>query len=90
MILKTLTVKNFLSVGNQTQAIDFERNNLTLVLGENLDLGGSDGGSRNGVGKCVSINTIVKVRNSLTGEISEMTIGELYDDAKKSRNGRKM
>jgi hypothetical protein len=26
-----------MSVGNQTQAIDFDRKDLTLVLGENLD-----------------------------------------------------
>ena len=38
--IKNLTVKNFMSVGNATQAIDFDRNDLTLVLGENLDLGG--------------------------------------------------
>ena len=37
--IKNLTVKNFMSVGNATQAIDFDRNDLTLVLGENLDLG---------------------------------------------------
>ena len=30
--LKTLTVKNFMSVGNVTQAINFEGHDLTLVL----------------------------------------------------------
>ena len=35
--LNTLTCKNFMSVGNQTQAVDFDRRDLTLVLGENLD-----------------------------------------------------
>ena len=49
--LNTLTVKNFMSVGNQTQAINFDRHDLTLVLGENLDLGGDDHGARNGTGK---------------------------------------
>ena len=44
--LDTLTVKNFMSVGNTTQAIDFNRNDPTLVLGENLDTGGGDAGSR--------------------------------------------
>lgn len=29
-----------MSVGNTTQGIDFDRKDLTLVLGENLDLGG--------------------------------------------------
>jgi hypothetical protein len=42
--IKDLTVKNFMSVGNQTQAIDFNKEQLTLVLGENLDQGGDDSG----------------------------------------------
>ncbi len=54
--IKNLTVKNFMSVGNQTQAIDFDRGQLTLVLGENLDLGGDDLGARNGTGKTTIIN----------------------------------
>ena len=54
--IKNLTVKNFMSVGNQTQAIDFDRGQLTLVLGENLDLGGDDSGARNGTGKTTIIN----------------------------------
>ena len=45
-----------MSVGNQTQAIDFDKGQLTLVLGENLDLGGDDGGARNGTGKTTIIN----------------------------------
>ena len=45
-----------MSVGNSTQAIDFDRNDLTLVLGENLDLGGD--GSRNGTGKTTIINAL--------------------------------
>lgn len=45
-----------MSVGNQTQAIDFDRGSLTLVLGENLDLGGDDSGSRNGTGKTTIVN----------------------------------
>ena len=54
--IKNLTVKNFMSVGNSTQAIDFDRTDLTLVLGENLDLGGD--GSRNGTGKTTIINAL--------------------------------
>lgn len=53
---KTLTTRNFMSVGNATQGIDFDRNDLTLVLGENLDLGGD--GSRNGTGKTTIINAL--------------------------------
>jgi len=58
LTVKTLTVKNFLSVGNQTQAINFEGKNLVLVLGENIDLGGDDAGARNGTGKTTIINAI--------------------------------
>ena len=54
--IKNLTVRNFMSVGNSTQAIDFDRKDLTLVLGENLDLGGD--GSRNGTGKTTIINAL--------------------------------
>lgn len=54
--ITNLTVKNFMSVGNATQAINFDRNDLTLVLGENLDLGGD--GSRNGTGKTTIINAL--------------------------------
>ena len=54
--LKDLTVKNFMSVGNVTQAVDFQEEQLTLVLGENLDQGGDDSGSRNGTGKTTIIN----------------------------------
>tara|TARA_S200000501_G_scaffold44510_1_gene36012 strand:- start:2406 stop:4181 length:1776 start_codon:yes stop_codon:yes gene_type:complete len=56
--IKDLTVKNFMSVGNQTQAIDFNKEQLTLVLGENLDQGGDDTGSRNGTGKTTIINAL--------------------------------
>ena len=47
-----------MSVGNTTQAVDFDRNDLTLVLGENLDLGGDDSGARNGTGKTTIINAL--------------------------------
>jgi DNA repair exonuclease SbcCD ATPase subunit len=54
--IKDLTVRNFMSVGAQTQAINFDKGQLTLVLGENLDLGGDDSGARNGTGKTTIIN----------------------------------
>jgi len=54
--IKNLTVKNFMSVGAATQAINFDRKDITLVLGENLDLGGD--GSRNGTGKTTIINAL--------------------------------
>lgn len=54
--IKNITVKNFMSVGNVTQAVNFQDASLTLVLGNNLDLGGD--GSRNGVGKTTLINAL--------------------------------
>ena len=47
-----------MSVGNQTQAVDFDKQQLTLVLGENLDQGGDDMGSRNGTGKTTIVNAL--------------------------------
>jgi DNA repair exonuclease SbcCD ATPase subunit len=54
--LKSLTIKNFLSIGSQTQVINFGCTGLTLVLGENVDVGGA--GSRNGVGKSTIIQAL--------------------------------
>jgi DNA repair exonuclease SbcCD ATPase subunit len=54
--IKNITVKNFMSVGNVTQAIHFDVHGLTLVLGNNIDLGGD--GSRNGTGKTTIINAL--------------------------------
>ena len=47
-----------MSVGNQTQGVDFSNRQLTLVLGENLDQGGDDSGSRNGTGKTTIANAL--------------------------------
>ena len=47
-----------MSVGNQTQAVDFDKELLTLVLGENIDLGGDDTGARNGTGKTTIVNAL--------------------------------
>ena len=54
--IKNITVKNFMSVGNVTQAVTFDDAGLTLVLGNNLDLGGD--GSRNGTGKTTIVNAL--------------------------------
>jgi DNA repair exonuclease SbcCD ATPase subunit len=47
-----------MSVGNATQAVNFDRRDLTLVLGVNIDLGGDDSGARNGTGKTTIINAL--------------------------------
>lgn len=54
--IKNISVKNFMSVGNNAQGVRFDDNNLTLVLGNNLDMGGD--GSRNGTGKTTIINAL--------------------------------
>ena len=56
--IKDMTVRNFMSVGNVTQGVHFDNEKLTLVLGENLDQGGDDTGSRNGIGKTTIVNPI--------------------------------
>lgn len=56
IIIKEITIKNFLSVGNVTQKINFNRNDLTLILGENRDLGGD--GARNGTGKSTIVQAL--------------------------------
>ena len=53
---KNLTMRNFMSVGNVTQALRMDQHGLTLVLGNNLDLGGD--GARNGVGKTTMVNAL--------------------------------
>ena len=55
--IKTLSVKNFMSVGNVTQAVTFDDSMLTLVLGSNLDLGSNE--SRNGTGKTTINNALI-------------------------------
>lgn len=54
--VKHLTIKNFLSVGQVPQTLSFDQADLTLILGENLDLGGD--GARNGTGKTTMIQAL--------------------------------
>lgn len=54
--LKNLTMRNFLSTGNVCQTVNLNKPTLTLILGENLDLGGD--GARNAVGKTTMLQAI--------------------------------
>ena len=54
--LQNITLRNFLSIGQVTQAVNFDKKDLTLILGENLDLGGD--GARNGTGKTSLIQAL--------------------------------
>jgi DNA repair exonuclease SbcCD ATPase subunit len=56
LTLKNITLKNFLSIGAVCQAVNFDQQELTLILGENLDLGGD--GARNGTGKTSLIQAL--------------------------------
>ena len=56
LTIKNITIRNFMSVGNVTQAVNLNQDELTLVLGNNVDLGGD--GSRNGTGKTTLINAL--------------------------------
>jgi DNA repair exonuclease SbcCD ATPase subunit len=59
IVLKNITLRNFLSIGQVTQAVNFDSKELTLILGENLDLGGD--GARNGTGKTTLIQGLCYV-----------------------------
>ena len=54
--ISNITIRNFLSIGNITQAVNLSVPGLTLILGENIDIGG--GNSRNGAGKSTVIQAI--------------------------------
>jgi DNA repair exonuclease SbcCD ATPase subunit len=56
MQITNVTMKNFLSVGNVTQAVKLDKNGLTLVLGSNTDSNG--GTTRNGAGKTTILQAI--------------------------------
>lgn len=75
--IKNVTIKNFMSVGNVTETINLDGNDVILVVGENIDQGGLD--VRNGCGKCVSKDAVIKIKNTITGEILETTIGKFYE-----------
>ena len=54
--IKNVTMRNFQSVGNVTQTILLDDYGLSLIVGENVDLGSA--GHRNGVGKTTMIQAI--------------------------------
>lgn len=56
--IKDVSIKNFLSIGNVSQAVKLDKGDLTLVLGENLDQGGQSSENRNGAGKTSMLNAI--------------------------------
>ena len=55
-LLKKSLSKELLSIGSLAQKLDLSLHGLTLVLGENVDVGG--GNSRNGAGKTSLLQAI--------------------------------
>jgi DNA repair exonuclease SbcCD ATPase subunit len=56
--LKSISLKNFMSFGNVLQTLHLNTEQLTLVLGENLDVPSNAGSSRNGCGKSSLLQAI--------------------------------
>lgn len=57
LVLNKIEIRNFLSIGNVTQTVYLDKDPLTLVLGENLDVPNNNG-ARNGVGKSTIVQAI--------------------------------
>lgn len=55
--IKTLSMRNFLSIGAVAQSLNFENQDLTMIIGENLDVGNGMTG-RVGTGKTTLIQAI--------------------------------
>lgn len=72
--LKDLTIKNFLSVGNVTQAMRLDDAGLTLILGHNTDSNG--GTTRNGAGKAQPVSAAIKVPGGWS-TMGDMRVGSL-------------
>lgn len=70
IIFNTIRYKNLLASGNYWTQINLNDKQNTLIVGSN------------GSGKCFCINTPIRIKNSITGEIIETTIGELYESQK--------
>ena len=71
----SIRYKNFLSTGNVPNEIQLDKSRSTLVVGSN------------GCGKCVCINTPIRIQNKKTGQIIETTIGEFYAQEKQNDRG---
>ncbi len=56
LVIKSITLKNFLSIGNATQALKLDEHGLSLVLGNNSDANG--GVTKNGAGKTALLQAL--------------------------------
>lgn len=71
IVFEKIRWKNLLSTGNTFTEVRLNKSPTTLIIG------------KNGSGKCVYINTPIKVRNKRTGQTIETTIGDFYESQKK-------
>ena len=72
--ITNVTARNFLSVGNCTQAVDLCLSPLTLILGQNTEFGA--GISRNGSGKAQPLTANVKVPGGWKS-MGEIVVGDV-------------
>jgi len=77
---KTLTIRNFLSYGNNITVINLERPGATLIQGEDLD-NTTHGKSANGVGKSTILRAIEYACFNKT--LGKFTVDELINDVNK-------
>lgn len=79
LVLKKLTLRNFLSFGNETSEIDLSFKGTVHIIGENLDTSGA-----NGVGKTTLLNAILY---ALYGKpISNISKDRLINKTNSSKN----
>jgi len=77
--LQRVHLRNFMSFGNGWTEVDLSNYGATLIQGENIDAN-----SNNGAGKCVQTDTLINIRNKITGKILTVSIGEFYEMLQKS------
>lgn len=76
IVFEKIKYKNILSTGNTFNEVVLNSSKTNICIG------------KNGEGKCVYINTLIRVRNTKTEEILSMTIGEFYDLQEKQNKCR--
>ncbi len=81
LYFRELSIRNFLSFGQNTTTIDLTVPGTISVEGVNYDQGGS-----NGSGKCIVGSTLLNIRKKGTTEVLTISIGELYAMAKRSKD----
>lgn len=66
IVFENIKYKNILSTGNQFNSISLNDFKTNLIIG------------KNGEGKCLFLGTPIRVRNKITNEILDITVGEFF------------